>query len=172
MDDRCSDRYADAQPEYRLVHDCVFCGIVAGTIDASFVYQDGHTVVFTDLRQPSDGHVLVVPREHVESVYDLDPETGAHLMRTVIHVAKAMRNSLQPDGLSIWQSNGEAAGQEVPHVHFHVLTRHRNDSLPHVYPERPSYPARETLDSLAARIRQGLEGESQAAGGPSPTPNP
>jgi histidine triad (HIT) family protein len=157
MDDQYYGRYADAQPRYQSVRDCVFCGIVAGTVDASIVARDRHTVAFMDLRQLSDAHVLVVPHKHIESVYALDPETGAHLMRAMIRVANAMQRSLQPEGLNIWQSNGEAAGQEVPHVHFHLVTRTKEDGLLRVYPAPPPYPNRETLDELAARIRQGLE---------------
>jgi histidine triad (HIT) family protein len=100
--------------------------------------------------------VLVVPKRHVEQIFDLEPEEAARLMQTVVLTARAIRINLQPDGLSVYQSNGPAAGQEVPHVHFHLLTRSMGDRLLTVYSERPAKLARATLDQLAAMIRAGF----------------
>ena len=136
---------------------CAFCGIVAGSMEASVVYEDDATLAFMDLRQPNAGHVLVIPKEHVETIYDLLPETGARLMQTVIRTARAVRRSVQPGGLSIWQSNGEAAGQEVPHLHVHLFARQPRDGFLRVYPERPARPDRTVLDQLAEQIRAGFE---------------
>ena len=135
---------------------CAFCGIVAGSVEASIVYEDDATLAFMDLRQPNGGHVLVIPKQHVETIYDLLPDVGARLMQTVVRTARAIRRSVQPDGLSIWQSNGEAAGQEVPHLHVHVFARQPRDGFLRVYPERPARPDRAVLDQLAAQIRAGF----------------
>jgi histidine triad (HIT) family protein len=137
--------------------DCVFCSIIKGQIASSQVYEDDATVVFTDLRQPTTGHLLVVPKRHVEMIYDLDPNEAARLMQTVVLTAQAMRRTLRPEGLTIWQSNGEAAHQEVPHVHIHLLVRQLEDGLLRVYPTRPSYPDRAALDRLAATVRAGFD---------------
>lgn len=139
-----------------MSQDCAFCGIVAGRLPASTVYEDEATVVFADLRQPTAGHLLVVPKEHVETIYDLDPAVAARLMRVVVATARAMRHSLRPAGLSVWQSNGPAAGQEVPHVHVHLLARGPGDGLLRVYPAAPPRPARAALDELAARVQAGF----------------
>ena len=139
---------------------CVFCEIVSGTLPASLVHEDAATVAFMDRRQPNaelGGHILVVPRRHVESVYELDPETGARLMETVVRIANAVRRSFSPAGLSIWQSNGVAAGQEVPHVHFHVLARAPGDGLLRVYPEKPPCPDAGARERLAGKIRAALD---------------
>ena len=135
---------------------CIFCAIVAGEVETSAVYADDMTFAFMDLRQPNGGHALVEPRQHIPTLYDLDEVTSAALMRMVVLTARAVRKSLQPDGVSVWQSNGEAAGQEVPHVHFHVLARQPADGLLRVYAERPPTPDRRTLDQLAGTIREGL----------------
>jgi histidine triad (HIT) family protein len=143
----------------RQVSACVFCVIVAGAVRASLVYEDDATVAFVDRRQPhraTGAHVLVVPRRHVETIYDLEPDAGARLMETVIRTARAVRRSLQPAGLSVWQSNGPAAGQEVPHVHFHVLARRPQDGLLRVYPDKPPYPEPAVLDQMAAKISAGI----------------
>jgi len=138
---------------------CVFCDVVAGTAPASVVYEDDATLAFMDLRQPNPGKVLVIPKRHAEMIYDLDEETAARLFQTAVKVARAIRGSMQPPGLSVWQSNGEAVGQEVPHVHIHLAPRRHNDGLLRIYAEKPSYPNRAELDRLALTVRSGLTDE-------------
>jgi histidine triad (HIT) family protein len=71
-----------------------------------------------------------------------------------------VRDAFGPDGINIWQSNGEAAGQEVFHLHLHVLPRRLNDGLLRFYPSRPGYPSRAELDDQAALIRERLARDS------------
>lgn len=111
-----------------------------------------------DLRQMSPGHVLVIPKAHVPDIFLFDDATGAALMRTVVRVARPVRDTLRPDGMNIWQSNGEAAGQEVPHAHFHVLPRAAADGMLRVYPRRPDYPPRAELEALAKTIASAQHG--------------
>src|SRR5690606_12504347 len=94
---------------------CVFCQILAGHAPASVVWEDAHVVALMGLRQAVRGHVLVIPRLHAETLYDLDEDAAAHLMRVAHRIALALRGTLDRDGLNLWQSNGEAGGQEVPH---------------------------------------------------------
>lgn len=137
---------------------CPFCEIVAGRLAASVVAQTPTAIAFLDLRQAVPGHVLVVPREHVETIFDLDPALGGELMALATRVARALQASLAPAGLNLWQSNREAGGQEVPHVHLHVQPRQVGDGLMKVYPRGVPAPARrEALDALAARIRPHLQ---------------
>jgi histidine triad (HIT) family protein len=131
---------------------CIFCAIAAHEAEASIVFEDNATLAFMDLRQMSPGHVLVVPKAHVPDIFSIDDVTGAAVMRTVVRVARAVRATLEPAGLNIWQSNGEAAGQEVMHAHFHVLPRALGDEMLRVYPRRPDYPPRDALNALAQRI--------------------
>ena len=114
--------------------DCVFCSIVRGQADSATIFEDDSTLAFLNLRQSNEGHVLVVPKRHFEQIYDLDEEIASSLAKTVRRVARAVRRVYEPEGLSIWQSNGAAAFQEVPHVHWHVLPRYSNDGLLVVYP--------------------------------------
>jgi len=123
------------------------------------VYQDSDTVAFIDLRQPGwprGGHLLVVPKSHVEFLFDLPDELAAHLMQTAVRVANAVRMVTEPGGISVWSSNGAAADQEVPHVHMHVVARHYGDRLLKVYGESPERPGRAELDGLAARVQAAL----------------
>jgi histidine triad (HIT) family protein len=133
---------------------CIFCEIVAGEAASSVVLENDLVLAFLDLRQFHPGHTLVIPRVHVQDIYGLDDGVlGGALMAAVARVARRLRDVLKPEGLNVWQSTGVAAGQEVPHVHFHVLPRYVGDGLLQVYPSKPGYPPRTELDALAARLR-------------------
>jgi len=132
---------------------CIFCQIAQGQSPASKVYEDEHTLAFMDLQQATEGHVLVIPKRHAESLFELDDETTARLFQSVARVARAVRASLQPSGLNLWQANGRAAGQSVFHVHVHILPRYEGDGLHIAVRERSGRASRAELDGLAARIR-------------------
>lgn len=137
--------------------DCVFCDILAGQVPASFVYRDDRVVAFMDLRQAVEGHVLVIPRRHVRDIYALDETTAGHLMAIAVRIARALAADERPPGLNVWQSNGDAGGQEVPHVHLHVQPRRDNDGIVRLYRDGlPVASERSTLDCLAERIAQRL----------------
>src|SRR5690348_16362300 len=119
---------------------CVFCEIVRGTQPASVVWEDHLTMAFIDLRQFHAGHTLVIPRQHLRDVRELDEATGAALMASAARIARAVAAAFANQGLSQWHSIGEAADQEVPHLHFHVHPRLTGDRLFRVYPSAPSLP--------------------------------
>jgi histidine triad (HIT) family protein len=147
------------------VRACVFCDIVAGRAPAAIVLDTAAVVAFADLRQAVPGHVLVVPRRHVETLYELEPGDGAALMAAAVRVARAVRDAFMPEGLSLWQSNGAAAFQEVPHVHLHVQPRWLDDGLLRVYSDAPTDAPRARIDEIAARIRAHLPtADPQGAG--------
>jgi len=136
---------------------CAFCAILAGALPASVVHEDAQVVAFMDLRQAVRGHVLVVPRRHVETLFDLDEDTAAQLMRVAVRIARAADAVFAPDGLSLWQSNRDAGGQEVPHVHLHVQPRRVGDGLLRIYPgDAPRPSASAELDRMAADLRAAL----------------
>jgi histidine triad (HIT) family protein len=137
------------------VDDCVFCRIVAGTAPASIAYRDDAALVFVDPRQPTwpaGGHLLVVPRRHVETVDRLDDELAGQLMGAVVRTARALRAAIDPPGISVWQSNGAGAHQEVPHVHVHVIARYPDDALLRIYPGRVERADRAAMDAFARRL--------------------
>ena len=135
---------------------CAFCDIVAGRLAASVVHEDDLTMAFVDLRQFHPGHTLVIPREHFADVRELDPTTGAALMQTLVRVTRALAAAFPNEGLSIWHSIGEAAFQEVPHLHIHIHPRFKRDDVLRVYPRSPATPDRQTRDSYAANLRKYL----------------
>lgn len=139
--------------------------MLAGRLPASIVAESARSLAFCDLRQPhADGdgaHVLVISRRHVETLDALtDDADTADLLRLTVRVAAALKAEYG-DSYSLWQSNGEAAFQEVPHVHLHLLTRRPGDGLLQVYPgpmpaALPPAASRDQLEGLAARLRTRL----------------
>lgn len=130
---------------------CIFCRIVAREAEASIAYEDEWTMAFMDLGQFHPGHTLVVPKRHIVDIYELDDETGAALMSSVVRVARAVSAEFSPHGINLWQSNG-APWQEVFHLHIHVLPRWRDDGLLRFAPGRLPRPPRSELDEQAAKI--------------------
>lgn len=134
--------------------ECPFCAIVAGRLPASVVAQNESALAFLDVRQAVPGHVLVVPRVHVTTIYDMDEVSAGAMMQLAVRVARALREAFDPPGLNLWQSNGAAGGQEVPHVHLHVQPRRVADGLLRVYAQgAPAPTARDELERLAERLR-------------------
>ena len=96
--------------------DCIFCKIIRGEIPGRIIDRNSDVIVFLSL----DNHPLVVTVEHIEDIFTLVDKQGAAVMSEAMRIAKAMRAAINPDGIHIAQSNGVAAGQEVPHYHMHL----------------------------------------------------
>lgn len=141
---------------------CIFCDIVTGSADASFVYRDEVVSAFMDIQPVNAGHVLIVPNGHASGLSDLPEETGAHIFRVAQRLAKAIRASgFRCDGVNFFLADGEAAFQEVFHVHFHVIPRFEDDGFGLRFPEGYfTKPSRSDLEKAAERIRGNLEGIS------------
>lgn len=107
--------------------DCVFCGIAAGDVPAHVVASDERAIAFLDARMAARGHCLVIPRRHVEHLWDSDEATALSVMRLAHETAALLHDKLRPDGLTLRQNTGEASGQVVPHLHFHLVPRWRGD---------------------------------------------
>ncbi len=136
-------------------HACVFCGIIAGELAASRVYDDDHVVAFLDVRPLTPGHLLVVPRVHAANLEALDEDPGARVFTVAHRLARAVRNSAVPsEGVNFFLADGVAAGQEVFHVHLHVIPRTPGDGFR--LKARPRTPGRDELDATAERVRAGL----------------
>lgn len=134
--------------------DCVFCRIVAGQIPATKVAEDETCLAFMDIGQVNPGHVLVAAKAHAEDLYALDDAQVAAVARTVARIARAIRAAFAPEGLSVYQANGKAAGQTVFHYHVHLVPRYENDAMAFTWPVQN--PPREALEAHAARIRAAL----------------
>lgn len=130
---------------------CVFCEIAAGRAPAARVFEDASTLALMDIAPAARGHVLVITREHFETLYELSAEAVQDVALTARRVALALRATLQPDGLSVIQSNGAAANQTVPHYHVHLIPRRTSEGLP-MHGTGAADP--EALQTLAAAIAQ------------------
>lgn len=137
------------------VDECVFCGIVAGTVEASRVYADEHVLVFMDIQPVTQGHLLVVPTTHAAYLADLDEHLGMHMFRVAQRLAAALRASGLPcDGVNLFLADGEAAFQEVFHAHLHVIPRTVGDGFR--IEADWQVQTRAGLDEVAERVRMGL----------------
>lgn len=134
---------------------CIFCEIIRGKADASTVYEDATCVAYMDIRPVNTGHMLIVPKTHAAFLNDLDEETGAQLFRVAMRLDGALRKSgLRCEGVNLFLADGEAAFQEIFHVHLHVIPRFEGDGFglkfgPHYYQK----PSRSSLDEAAGKIK-------------------
>ena len=132
---------------------CIFCRIVAGTARSHPVWDDAGTLAFMDLSPLATGHVLVIPKPHWENLYETPAPALGAVMDTVKRVAHAIRATIAPPGLGVYQVNGREAGQTVFHYHVHLIPRHGGISLDLHGRRRAD---RDELDRVAERIRGGL----------------
>ncbi len=136
---------------------CIFCEIVAHKAPASVLYEDEIVYAFLTIGPVNPGHLLVVPRQHVPFLADLDEETGMQLFRITMRMEKALRRSgIRCEGVNLFLADGEAAFQEVFHIHMHVFPRFQGDSFK-IEADWEVKPSREELDEIAAKIRLAVE---------------
>ena len=137
---------------------CVFCDILAGKPPSSIIFKDDLCCAFMDIQPVNPGHVLVVPAGHASCLAELDEESGAHMFRVAQRIAKAIRNSgVKCEGINLFLADGEAAGQDVFHVHLHVFPRYAGDGFGFRFgPEYGNRPGRAELDGIAGKIRRAL----------------
>lgn len=130
--------------------ECIFCRIADGEIPAHTFYEDGDVVAFLDANPVSEGHALVVPKEHAETLPQLSGESTDAVFAAVRDAVRTMQDELDVDGVNVLQNNGEAAGQEVPHVHVHVIPRTPGDGLELAFDQDELDD--ETAEELVARL--------------------
>jgi histidine triad (HIT) family protein len=141
------------------VSECIFCKIVAGELPSSKVYEDDTLLAFMDINPINEGHTLVIPKEHFVEMADMDEQTGMLLFQATLRLQRAIRDSGVPcEAINLFLADGEAAGQEVPHVHMHIFPRFKGDAFRVHYDwVSKQWPGREQLDATAAGIRNALE---------------
>lgn len=129
---------------------CIFCKIAGGEIPSSTIYEDADFRVIMDLNPASKGHCLILPKEHCADIYEMSEETASKLFVLAAKVAKALKKTLNPDGLNVVQNNGEIAGQTVFHFHLHLIPRYEGDDVKVGWTPHESDP--EVLKELSAQI--------------------
>ncbi|MEE6210178.1 HIT family protein [Salarchaeum sp. III] len=134
--------------------DCIFCQIVDGDIPARVVYEDEDVLAFLDANPIAPGHTLVIPKDHYETLDEVPPEPGEMMFAAIHYLTPIVEDAVDADGSNIGFNNGAAAGQEVPHVHGHIVPRFEDDggSPIHAVAGSPPDLADAELDDLAADI--------------------
>lgn len=138
---------------------CIYCRIVAGEVPASIVYEDDRAIAFLDIQPITPGHVLVIPKNHTESLVDLSREDAGHMIRVGQMIDKALRQSeLLCEGVNLFLADGKAAGQDVGHVHLHVFPRYEGDGFKMGFDgELNKPPSRKQLDENAKKITRAVK---------------
>ncbi len=108
---------------------CIFCKIVQKQAPASSIYEDQTTLAFLDIRPLTMGHTLVISKEHYMDIFDIPEHAFCQMHTTAKRVAKAVKAATNADGISIFQQNGKAAGQDIFHIHIHVVPRFMGQKL-------------------------------------------
>lgn len=131
----------------------VFARILRGEIPKFAIFEDELTLSFLDIMPATEGHTLVIPKEAAETIFDLSPEGAAATIKTTQMVAAAVKRAFAAPGIMLVQLNGAAAGQSIPHLHFHILPR--TEGLDMKLHGRAMADAK-TLGPIAEKIRAAL----------------
>lgn len=139
-----------------MTSDCIFCAIVAAEAPAAIVGENELALAIMDINPATDGHTLVISKVHAVDIWDLPPQDGREMWSLAAEAATAIRDGLQPDGLTVFQANRAAGWQEVFHFHLHLVPRYEGDDL--VKPWTPSSAGRDRSTAAAERIRSASPG--------------
>lgn len=134
--------------------DCIFCRIVAGEIPCFKIYEDAATLAFMDINPVHPGHALAIAKEHHQDLFSIPEDLLAATAATLQKVARAIRRTVEPDGMNLLQCNGPAAAQSVPHFHMHAIPRRHGDDLAMNWGLEPG--DMDEIGALAERIRGNL----------------
>jgi histidine triad (HIT) family protein len=137
------------------MNSCIFCRIAQKRVPANLVYEDEKAMAFLDIRPLNEGHTLIIPKLHYENIFDIPQELIMHIQGVTKRVALAVKKATQADGISIMQQNGKAAGQEIFHLHVHVIPRFAGQKLSKF--SETSEASKEKLSQTAAKIRSHLQ---------------
>lgn len=141
-----------------MAEGCLFCKIVNGDIPANIVYQDEHTCAFLDAHPLVKGHTLVVPVRHHTRLHDLEPKAAMEHLGVFPRIVNAVEGVMRADGVTVAWNDGPAAGQEVPHLHAHIVPRYEEDiygPIHRMFTERPTLSDTDTKH-IAERLETAL----------------
>ncbi len=135
--------------------ECLFCKIAKGEIPSATIFENSEFKVILDKFPANKGHILIIPKEHMENIYEMDSELGGKLFSLAINIAKILKKELNIEGLNILQNNGKIAGQSVFHFHLHLIPRYQDDEVNITW--KPLKPTNEELTDLANKLYKSLQ---------------
>lgn len=134
---------------------CVFCKIIKGDIPSYTIYEDSEFKAFLDISPASKGHTILIPKLHVENLYELPDNLAEKIIIVAKKIAKGLKKELDYDGLNLLQNNGEVAGQSVFHFHMHLIPRYKDDKVVIKFVEEKDESL--SLEELSKKIRKYVE---------------
>ncbi len=135
--------------------DCIFCKIISGEIPCAKLYETDEYLSFLDISPVNKGHALVLPKGHFTTLWDMPGELGNGLLAAAQKVGQAILKATGADGLNLWMNNHEAAGQLVPHAHFHLIPRFAGDGLE--LWDQSAYADQDEMSKIADMIRRRID---------------
>lgn len=141
-----------------MVEDCIFCRIVSKKSEATLVYEDDHTLAFLDIHPLNPGHTLVIPKKHYTNMIEMPPHEAGQVFVSVAKVMRGVQKASKADGISVGQSNGRAASQEVFHMHVHIIPRFNHEMMSG-FPNRKQ-THRTELEAVGKKIKAAIEQSS------------
>ena len=136
------------------MQECIFCKIVNGEIPCAKVYTGDSVLAFLDIAPISEGHTLIIPKTHYPTLWDLPQDLAAEMQRALQEVGTAVFQVTGATGLNVVMNNYQAAGQVVPHAHWHLIPRREGDGL--LQAQQKEYDSQEAMQELAAKINSAL----------------
>jgi histidine triad (HIT) family protein len=135
--------------------DCIFCKIVAGEIPAATVYENDEFIAFLDIAPVNRGHALVVSKGHYPTIWDVPQDIGPALIEATSTVGKAVMEATGAGGMNVNMNNHKVSGQLVPHAHWHLIPRFKDDGLS-LWPQH-AYDNDDEMNEMAASIREKIK---------------
>ncbi|KXA92298.1 hypothetical protein AKJ64_03515 [candidate division MSBL1 archaeon SCGC-AAA259E17] len=135
------------------MENCIFCKIVNGEVESEKIHETANVISFLDVNPRAPGHTLVIPKEHVEVLTELEDEVACDIFKVTKKVEKLLKESLDADAFTIGINDGRAAGQEIPHLHINVLPRFEGDGGKPIHSVIEN-PLREKISKTAEKIRK------------------
>jgi len=134
-----------------MKEDCIFCAIVNGAIPSYKIYEDAHFLAILDRFPKCLGHVLLMPKQHTDNLFDLPVELATNLLPVAQKIAHSLQKVLNCKGLNLLQNNGEVAGQEISHFHLHLIPRFDEDKMLITYTNLN--PSHNEFEEVLAKIK-------------------
>jgi histidine triad (HIT) family protein len=147
-----------------MEHDtCIFCRIIGGEEMVSIVYEDDRAIAFLDVQPASQGHTLVLSKDHYETLFDVPEELLTHCMAVAKRIAPGLRRAVGAQAINVFSANGRAGGQDVLHFHMHLIPIREGEPFAlQLPPDDAPVPMRSELDITAARIGRAIQ-EAESA---------